>query len=583
MSGESFDFFGVFSKVFFFKFIFFLRLREQEREEEKNSLLFPLLLHKTKTTTKTPLTPRTTSVERSELLSEALSKEGIAHQLLNAKPEFVEREAEVVAQAGRKGRVTISTNMAGRGTDILLGGNAEYMARLKLREALMPAVVSQVDSLEAAAGKGGGGGKKQQAATQVATRARPVKSWAASPDLFPCELSAETKQLIDAGVAKAVEAWGGPRALPELEAEERLAFACERAPSADEATLALRAAFRAAEAEFEALTSAEKAEVVALGGLHVIGTERHESRRIDNQLRGRAGRQGDPGSARYFLSLEDNLFRVFGGDRIKGLMSAFQIEDLPIESKMLTDALNEAQRKVEAYFYDIRRQLWEFDQVLNTQRDRLYAERRRALLAPTLGPLFEEYAQRTVDDILEANVDPASLPETWNLEALAAKVGQYCSAMADETAESLAAAAGGLGEGASYERLREHLRARGVEAYRARVEAVNALEPGLMDDAQRFFVLVQTDNLWKEHLQAMKFLQQAVGLRGYAQRDPLAEYKLEGYQLFVEMMAQIRRNAIYNVYVFDPKKVADGKGKGGGGGGGGKKEEAKAPAAAAAT
>ena len=471
--------------------------------------------------------------------------------------------------------------MAGRGTDILLGGNAEYMARLKLREALMPAVVSQVENLEAAAGKGAGkDGKKKQ--PQQVTRARPVRSWAASPDLFPCELSEATEKLISDGVARAVEAWGS-RSLPELEAEDRLAFACERAPSEDGATLALRAAFRATEAEFEALTSAEKTEVVALGGLHVIGTERHESRRIDNQLRGRAGRQGDPGSARYFLSLEDNLFRVFGGDRIKGLMTAFQIEDLPIESKMLTDALNEAQRKVEAYFYDIRRQLWEFDQVLNTQRDRLYAERRRALLAPSLGPLFEEYAQRTVDDILEANVDPTSLPETWQLDALAAKLGQYCSAMADETAESLMAAAGSV-EGANYEGLREHLRARGVAAYRARVEAVNALEPGLMDDAQRFFVLVQTDNLWKEHLQAMKFLQQAVGLRGYAQRDPLAEYKLEGYQLFVEMMAQIRRNAIYNVYVFDPKKVSDGKGKGGGGGGGGKKkeeEEAKAPAAAA--
>ncbi len=544
----------------------------REREGGKNSFPF-LLSHETKKQTNS-----TTSVERSELLSEALLKEGIPHQLLNAKPEFVEREAEVVAQAGRKGRVTISTNMAGRGTDILLGGNAEYMARLKLREALMPSVVSQVESLEAAAGKGKGAGRDgaKKPPTEV-TRARPVKSWAASPDLFPCELSAATAKLIEAGVAAAVDAWGS-RALPELEAEERLAFACERAPSSDAATLALRAAFRAAEAEFEALTSAEKAEVVALGGLHVIGTERHESRRIDNQLRGRAGRQGDPGSARYFLSLEDNLFRVFGGDRIKGLMSAFQIEDLPIESKMLTDALNEAQRKVEAYFYDIRRQLWEFDQVLNTQRDRLYAERRRALLAPSLDSLFEEYAQRTVDDILEANVDAAALPETWNLEALAAKVGQYCSAMADETAASLMEAAGG-GEGASLERLRDHLRARGVAAYRARVEAVNALEPGLMDDAQRFFVLVQTDNLWKEHLQAMKFLQQAVGLRGYAQRDPLAEYKLEGYQLFVEMMAQIRRNAIYNVYVFDPKKAAESKGQRGGGGK--KEEEAKAPAAAA--
>ena len=153
--------------------------------------------------------------------------------------------------------------------------------------------------------------------------------------------------------------------------------------------------------------------------------------------------------------------------------------------------------------------------MLNTQRDRLYAERRRALLASSLDPLFEEYATRTVDDILEANVDPTALPESWNLEALAAKIGQYCSAMADETAVSLMTPAGGA-DAASYEKLRERLRSRGVAAYRARVEAVIALEPGLMDDAQRFFVLVQTDNLRKEHLQAMKFLLQAVGLRGYA-------------------------------------------------------------------
>ena len=253
-------------------------------------------------------------------------------------------------------------------------------------------------------------------------------------------------------------------------------------------------------------------------------------------------------------------------------MTAFAIEDLPIESKMLTDALNEAQRKVEAYFFDIRRQLFEYDQVLNTQRDRVYAERRRALLAEggALMALYSEYAERTADDILDANVGAATPPDEWALDALAAKLAQYCAPMADLTAASLAAEAGG-----DYERLRAYVRARGVAALRAKADAVNALEPGLMDDALRFFALVQTDALWREHLQAMKFLQTAVGLRGYAQRDPLAEYKLEGYQLFVELMAQIRRNAIYNAYVFEPKKS-------GGGGGGGKGAPAETAAAATA-
>ena len=531
-----------------------------------------------------PVLVGTTSVERSEALSAALAEAGIKHQLLNAKPENVEREAEVVAQAGRKGAVTISTNMAGRGTDILLGGNPEFMARLRVRADLMPAVVSAVASLEAAAGSG------------VGARVKPRASWAVSPDLFPCALTAGTEAMIKDAVATAVAAWG-ERALADLEAEDRLAIACERAPSDDPTTLALRAAFRAAEAEYAAVTAAEKAGVVACGGLHVIGTERHESRRIDNQLRGRAGRQGDPGSTRFFLSLEDALFRVFGGDKVKGLMTAFSIEDLPIESRMLTDALNEAQRKVEAYFFDARRQLFEFDQVLNTQRDRVYGERRRALQAGDLAALYEEYASRTVDDILEANVDPALPPKEWPLEALASKLGQYCPALVAGgdgigepiTPASLAAAAGieaaaaaapsstaDLDAAGDYEALRAFIRGRGLAAYRAKVAAINAVEAGLSTDAARFFVLAQTDTLWKEHLQAMKFLQQAVGLRGYAQRDPLAEYKLEGYQLFVEMMAQLRRNAIYSFYVFEPQRQAEQESGGVGGGGGKKKGGEKA-------
>ncbi|CAI0470096.1 unnamed protein product [Linum tenue] len=234
-----------------------------------------------------PVLVGTTSVEQSDGLSGQLQEAGIPHEVLNAKPENVEREAEIVAQSGRLGAVTIATNMAGRGTDIILGGN-----------------------------------------------------------------------------------------------------------------------------------------VISAGGLHVVGTERHESRRIDNQLRGRSGRQGDPGSSRFFLSLEDNIFRIFGGDRIQGLMKAFRVEDLPIESQMLTKALDEAQRKVENYFFDIRKQLFEYDEVLNSQRDRVYSERRRALESDNLQSLIIEYAELTMDDILEANIGSDAPTESWDLEKLIAKVQQ---------------------------------------------------------------------------------------------------------------------------------------------------------------
>ncbi|GAB4816599.1 hypothetical protein N2152v2_003645, partial [Parachlorella kessleri] len=334
-----------------------------------------------------PVLVGTTSVEKSEQLAAMLDEAGVPYQVLNAKPENVERESEIVAQSGRRGAVTIATNMAGRGTDILLGGNPEFMARLKLRELLMPRVVSQVDM------DGGEG------VTVVRKGAKP-KSWAVSPALFPCEPSPTAARLCEEAVGAAVEAWG-QRQLAELEAEDRLAVACEKAPTKDAVIEKLRRAFLQLESDYKAVTRREKEEVVGLGGLHVVGTERHESRRIDNQLRGRSGRQGDPGSTRFFLSLEDNLFRIFGGDRIKGMMTAFRIEDLPIESQMLTNALDEAQRKVESYFFDIRKQLFEYDQVLNTQRDKIYAERRRALEAADLQQLLVEYAERTVDDILE--------------------------------------------------------------------------------------------------------------------------------------------------------------------------------------
>eukprot|EP00803_Ostreobium_quekettii_P009152 evm.model.scf_753.3 EVM.evm.TU.scf_753.3 scf_753:30682-44472(-) len=510
-----------------------------------------------------PVLLGTTSVEKSEALSEMLKEEGIPHEILNAKPENVERESEIVAQSGRKGAVTLATNMAGRGTDILLGGNPDFMARLKLRELLMPEVVSRVED-----------------SSNGDPRTRnylKMESWKVSPKLFPCDLSEETEALAKAAVEAAVEAWGS-RQLELLEAEERLSVACEKAPTKDATLSRLREAFQAMEREYKAVTEIEKQEVIALGGLHVVGTERHESRRIDNQLRGRGGRQGDPGSTRFFLSLEDTLFRVFGGERIKGLMVAFNVADLPIESKMLTESLNEAQKKVESYFFDIRRQLFDYDKVLNTQRDRVYAERRQGLVATDLSPLMIEYAEQTVDDILEANIDPATPPEEWVplLEALADKMKQYCYMMADLNGQVLASECEG-----DYEKLRDYLRARGVDAYQQKYKMIEALKEGLMQEVERFFVLSQIDGTWKDHLQSMKFLQQAVGLRGYAQRDPLTEFKLEGYNLFMDMMARKRRNVIYNVYVFQPAKLEpeggeDGSEKGG-------EDKAQEPASEEAT
>ncbi|XP_010422687.1 PREDICTED: protein translocase subunit SECA1, chloroplastic [Camelina sativa] len=473
----------------------------------------------------------TTSVEQSDEVSQLLREAGISHEVLNAKPENVEREAEIVAQSGRLGAVTIATNMAGRGTDIILGGNAEFMARLKLREILMPRVVKPTDGVFVSVKK-----------------APPKRTWKVNEKLFPCNLSDDKVKLAEEAVQSAVAAWG-QKSLTELEAEERLSYSCEKGPVQDEVIGKLRNAFLAIAKEYKGYTDEERKKVVEAGGLHVVGTERHESRRIDNQLRGRSGRQGDPGSSRFFLSLEDNIFRIFGGDRIQGMMRAFRVEDLPIESKMLTKALDEAQRKVENYFFDIRKQLFEFDEVLNSQRDRVYTERRRALVSDSLEPLIIEYAELTMDDILEANIGPDTPKESWDLEKLIAKVQQYCYLLNDLTPDLLKS------QGSSYEELQDYLRARGRDAYLQKREIVEKQSPGLMKDAERYLILSNIDRLWKEHLQALKFVQQAVGLRGYAQRDPLIEYKLEGYNLFLEMMAQIRRNVIYSIYQFQPVRV----------------------------
>lgn len=491
-----------------------------------------------------PVLVGTTSIEKSELLARLLRELNIPHNLLNAKPENVERESEIIAQAGRKGAVTIATNMAGRGTDIILGGNSEYMGRLKLREYFMPRIVRPDDeegfTLAQVPGIGG-----RPAPQGFGQSTKKVKSWKASPQIFPTLISKDAEQMLKAAVDLAVKEYG-ERSLSELEADDKIAVASEKAPTNDPVIQKLREAYKLIRSEYDAFTSTEHDEVVQFGGLHVIGTERHESRRIDNQLRGRAGRQGDPGSTRFFLSLEDNLLRIFGGERVAGLMKAFGVEeDMPIESGMLTRSLEGAQKKVETYYYDIRKQVFEFDEVMNNQRRAIYAERRRVLEGLDSKEQVVKYGEQTMDDIVGAYINPDLPSEEWELEQLVSKVKQFVYLLADMTPDQL--------EDLSVEEIKTFLHEQVRNAYDIKEAQVNATRAELMRDAERFFILQQIDTLWREHLQQMDALRESVGLRGYGQKDPLIEYKTEGYELFLDMMTDIRRNVVYSLFQFQPQ------------------------------
>jgi preprotein translocase subunit SecA len=492
-----------------------------------------------------PVLVGTTSVEKSEVLSRLLNQLEIPHNLLNAKPENVERESEIVAQAGRKGAVTIATNMAGRGTDIILGGNSDYMARLKIREYLFPRIVAPEDDskfspmqvpgteqVSNASGQGFGGPPKK------------VKTWKASPDIFPTKISAETEKMLKSAIDFAITHYG-LQSLSELDAEEVIAVACEKAPTDNPAIQKLRDAYRSIRKDYDAFTDREHEEVLNIGGLHVIGTERHESRRVDNQLRGRAGRQGDKGSTRFFLSLEDNLMRIFGGDRVGKMMDMFQVEeDMPIESKMLTNSLEGAQKKVETYYYDMRKQVFEYDEVMNNQRRAIYAERRRVLEGQDLKEQVLVYAEKTMQDIIDVNIDPELPPEEWKLEPMVSKAREFVNLFEDLNPTQL--------EDMTYPEIRAFMYEEARKAYDVKEGLVDKVQSGLMRQAERFFILQQIDNLWREHLQAMESLRESVGLRGYGQKDPLIEYKQEGYEMFLEMMTDIRRNVVYSMFQFNP-------------------------------
>jgi len=491
-----------------------------------------------------PVLVGTTSVEKSELLSSLLAEEKIPHNLLNAKPENVEREAEIVAQAGRAGAVTIATNMAGRGTDIILGGNSDYMARLKLKEILIPLLVKPDNEHKPPIPKQRSSKSKGGFSKKAGSNLKKNIS-NSSTSLFPCKLDEAFEKKLSLLSDELLKNWG-ERQLSVLELDDRIATAAEKAPTDDNSIKLLREALSDVKKEYEKVLIHEEEKVREAGGLHVIGTERHESRRVDNQLRGRAGRQGDLGSTRFFLSLEDNLLRIFGGDRVANLMNAFRVdEDMPIESGMLTRSLESAQKKVETYYYDIRKQVFEYDEVMNNQRKAVYSERLRVLQGIDLKRQVIGYGERTMSEIVEAYINPDLPPEEWNIDQLISKVKEFVYLLDDLKVEDINLL--------SIEELKNYLQEQLRISYDLKESQIEKIRPGLMREAERFFILQQIDNLWREHLQSMDSLRESVGLRGYGQKDPLIEYKNEGYDMFLEMMTNMRRNVIYSMFMFQPK------------------------------
>ncbi len=399
-----------------------------------------------------PVLVGTTSVAKSELVSSYLTKSGIPHEVLNAKQH--DREATIVAEAGRKNAVTVATNMAGRGTDIMLGGNPEFRAAQELERRGLDPVENQVE---------------YEAAWQ----------------------------------------------------------------------LALEAAKAAVETEHE--------EVVASGGLYVLGTERHESRRIDNQLRGRSGRQGDPGETRFYLSLEDDLMRLFKGDMVNSFLQRFNVpDDVPIEAKMVTNSIRSAQTQVEAQNFELRKNVLKYDEVMNSQRKVVYGERSRVLDGEDIQEQIKTFMNDTIAEYVTA-ATAEGFPEDWDLQGLWNALKTLYPI--EISIHDMVQAAGGDPENLSSEFMTETLHQDIETAYLAREAQLGA---PVMRELERRVILTVLDRKWREHLYEMDYLQEGIGLRAMAQRDPLVEYQREGYDLFVAMMEGIKEESVgylFNVEV----------------------------------
>ena len=440
-----------------------------------------------------PVLVGTVSVEKSEALSKLLKKKGIEHNVLNAKQH--EREAEIVAQAGKQGAVTIATNMAGRGTDIMLGGNVSYMAKAALRKELSRDLTKDLAQLK-------------DEYEHAKARAKAAGT----------ELPTPPEETIDARL-------------------EHLMTECDgHADTDDTAVLNARKRFDELCEEFEPEVKREAAAVREAGGLFIIGTERHESRRIDNQLRGRAGRQGDPGASRFFLSLEDDLMRIFGGDRVQSLMDSLGLdEDVPIENKLITNTIESAQKKLEASNFAIRKQVLQYDDVMNQQREIIYKQRQMVLDGEDISGKLHEMMRQAIDDAC-ANYLNGETADDWDFAGLRRHFMNWLCLPTDfnYTTEQL----GDL----TKEGIADELYKRGMDILTAKEKRYGAKT---MRELERICLLRNVDSKWMEHIDNMDQLKQGMGLRGYGQHDPVVEYRIEGFAMFDEMIASIREDAVH--------------------------------------
>ncbi len=399
-----------------------------------------------------PVLVGTISIEKSELLSKMLKKRGIKHEVLNAKNH--EREAEIIAQAGKYGAVTIATNMAGRGTDIMLGGNPEFLAKSELRK----------------------------------------KGYA----------------------------------------EEIISEAMGFADTDNEEILKARSEFAELEARFKDEIKDEAEQVCRAGGLYIVGTERHESRRIDNQLRGRSGRQGDPGESQFFLSMEDDLLRLFGGDRMTRIMDTLNVdENLPIEVKILSNTVETAQKRLESQNYAIRKHVLQYDDVMNKQREIIYSQRDKVLdeadLKDTIISMFDETVDGSVDMYCPKGAEEAD----WNLAGLREKFLGWILSKDDSL------------EGLTADEVKDLITTKGHEIYEKREEENT---PEVTRDLERMILLRNVDINWMDHIDAMEELKKGIGLRAYAQKDPVVMFKFESFDMFDEMTATIREDTVKQLF-----------------------------------
>src|SRR3984957_2199037 len=432
------------------------------------------------------------SIEKSEKIAAHLKKAGIPHQVLNAKQH--EREAIIISQAGRKGTVTVSTNMAGRGTDILLGGNPEAMTRdycLKNKLALPYAPASSIIG----AAPGTETAAQADAASAAGAASQAPTNGGSSPAMVLFQIEGKIFQV-------PLEQWK---------------------PIYD---------------QFAAECKTEHDEVVAMGGRHILGTERHEARRIDNQLRGRAGRQGDPGSSRFFLSLEDDLLRIFGGERVKNLMFRLGMtEGVPIESRLISNRIENAQKSVEAQNFDARKHLLEYDDVMNKQRETIYAIRRSALEGKDQRDYVLGIAEDVARELVETYCPREKHPGQWNTTQLLAEVNSQFGFDAKAMGADPAAL--------NHDELGEAL----AEAVKTRyAEKEKQFSPDLLRWLERRIILDVVDTQWKDHLLSLDHLKEGIGLRGYGQKDPLVEFKKEAFILFEDMMARIDNETVRYLY-----------------------------------